>query len=138
MIQNFMSDSLGVMPDRGLVRFVSVGEEYLATNGTTVLGEIETLSRQMCEEGSGIETKRSNTIKRVVSRKASKPEKLNLIPSNRERSRPATSDGKLPTPPLQSPPIPKIPTDLSPLDKKAVKVQKMGRRRSILAMFGKQ
>ncbi|KAL9038454.1 MAG: hypothetical protein Q9214_005273 [Letrouitia sp. 1 TL-2023] len=131
LVQAFMADSLGVTPDRGVVRFVPVAEEDLATNGTTVLGEIETLRQDSGEENR--ETTRSNTIRRGRSRKASRPERLNI----QERSRPGTSSDHVPTPPLLSPPVPAIPTEKSPWDKKAEKVQRMGRRRSFLALFGK-
>ncbi|KAL8713437.1 MAG: hypothetical protein Q9225_006781 [Loekoesia sp. 1 TL-2023] len=125
MIQTFMSELLGVTPDRGIIRFVGISEEYLATNGNTVQGEIDNLSKESSEDTT--DTKRSNTLRRGRSRKSSKPEKLNL----QERSRPGTSD-KIPSPALQSPPMPR---EMSPLDKKAEKVHKMGRRRSFLAMF---
>ncbi|KAL9596076.1 MAG: hypothetical protein Q9219_006024 [cf. Caloplaca sp. 3 TL-2023] len=128
MIQTFMADLLGVTPDRGIIRFVGISEEYLATNGNTIQGEIDNLSKESSEDTT--DTKRSNTLRRGRSRKSSKPEKLNL----QERSRPGTSD-RIQSPPLQSPPIPAIPREMSPLDRKAEKVQKMGRRRSFLAMF---
>ncbi|KAL8834989.1 MAG: hypothetical protein Q9170_003510 [Blastenia crenularia] len=128
MIQNFMADLLGVTPDRGIIRFVGISEEYLATNGNTIQGEIDNMSKETSEDTT--DTKRSNTLRRGRSRKTSKPEKLNL----QERSRPGTSD-KIPSPGLQSPPIPAMPREMSPLDKKAEKVRKMGRRRSFLAMF---
>ncbi|KAL8980197.1 MAG: hypothetical protein Q9205_004651 [Flavoplaca limonia] len=129
MMQTFMADSLGVTPERGVIRFVGIAEEYLATNGNTVLGEIENLSRDSGEDGAN-GAQRSGTVRRGRSRRSSKAEK-NQIPL----SRPATSDNKLISPPPRSPPIPKMPEDQSPLDMKAAKVQKMGRRRSFLAIF---
>lgn len=134
MIQTFMTDSLAVTPDRGVVRFVPIQEEYLATNGTTVLGEIENLSRETNEGNGGADTssKRSGTLRRKLSRQTSRPEKLNL---QQQRSRPGTSE-QLPSPALKSPPIPAMPEDMiGPMDKKAEKVRKMGRRRSFMAMF---
>ena len=128
MIQTYMSDLLGVTPDRGIIRFLGIPEDYLATNGNTVQGEIDNLSKDSSEDTT--DTKRSNTLRRGRSRKSSKPEKLNL----QARSRPGTSD-KIPSPALQSPPVPDMPREMSPMDKKAEKVQKMGRRRSFLAMF---
>lgn len=50
LIQKSMEDVLGVPPQRGLIRFVAVAEENLATNGRTVLGEIEELQRGTQEE----------------------------------------------------------------------------------------
>ncbi|KAI4139355.1 MAG: hypothetical protein L6R39_006328 [Caloplaca ligustica] len=128
MIQTYMSDLLGVTPDRGIVRFVGISEEYLATNGNTVQGEIDNMGKETSEDSG--ENKRSNTLRRGRSRKSSKPEKLNL----QERTRPATSDQASGSA-LMSPPLPAMPRELSPLDKKAGKVQRMGRRRSFLAMF---
>ncbi|KAL8917231.1 MAG: hypothetical protein Q9208_008070 [Pyrenodesmia sp. 3 TL-2023] len=128
MIQTFMSDLLGVAPDRGIVRFVGISEEHLATNGTTVLGEIDNLTKESGEDPT--ENKRSTTLRRGRSRKASKPEKLNL----QERSRPGTSNNYS-SPALVSPSLPSLAREQSPLDKKTEKVQKMGRRRSFLAMF---
>ncbi|KAL9004441.1 MAG: hypothetical protein Q9188_002740 [Gyalolechia gomerana] len=129
MIQTFMSELLGVTPDRGIIRFVGISEEYLATNGNTVQGEIDNLSRGSSEDTT--DTKRSNAVRSGRSRKSLRPEKLNL---QLERSRPVTSD-KVPSPALQSPPLPEMPREMSPLDKRAEKIQKMGRRKSFLAMF---
>jgi len=50
LIQKSMEDVLGVGPQRGLIRFVAVSEENMATNGRTVLGEIEELERESKEE----------------------------------------------------------------------------------------
>lgn len=41
LIQSFMSEILSVPPERGIVRFQPMPEENLATNGTTLLGEVE-------------------------------------------------------------------------------------------------
>ncbi|KAI4255097.1 MAG: hypothetical protein LQ352_002726 [Teloschistes flavicans] len=135
MIQTFMSDSLGVSPDRGIIRFNPISEEYLAHNGTTVLGEIENLSRETSDESNGASgTTRSGTLRRKLSRQNSRPEKLQ-ISSHERSSRPGTSTGII-SPPLKSPPVPALPEVRSlPMDRKAEKVRKMGRRRSFLAMF---
>ncbi|KAL8736910.1 MAG: hypothetical protein Q9181_002206 [Wetmoreana brouardii] len=129
MIQTFMADSLGVNPDRGVVRFVAMPEENLATNGNTVLGEIENLNRETGAD-NGADAKRSGTLRRKLSRQVSRPEKLHL----QESSRPGTSE-RVPSPALKSPPVPALPEDVSLMDKKAEKMRKMGRRRSFLAMF---
>ncbi|CAL8574674.1 hypothetical protein XPA_000629 [Xanthoria parietina] len=128
MMQTFMADSLGVTPERGVIRFVGIAEEYLATNGNTVLGDIENLSRESGEDG-GNGAQRSGTVRRGRSRRSSKAEKLQI-----PLSRPGTSDNMATSPPLKSPPIPRTEAS-SPLDVKAAKVQRMGRRRSFLAMF---
>ncbi|KAL8816423.1 MAG: hypothetical protein Q9223_004563 [Gallowayella weberi] len=120
MIQKFMADSLGVTPERGVVRFVGIAEEYLATNGNTVLGEIENMGKEASEDSAN-GTQRTGTLRRARSRRSSKPEKLQM-PFN---SRPGTSDNKVTSPQRMSPPIPTIPE----------KVPRMGRRRSFLALF---
>lgn len=125
-----MHDAIGVSPDRGVIRFVGVAEEYLATNGTTLLGEIENLNKTSSEENRN-ENSRLGTI-RSRSRRTPKPKDLPL----REVTPPGNK-GAPPTPPLKSPPMPAIPTEKSAMDKRAEKVQRMGRRRSFLAMFGK-
>ncbi|KAL8933602.1 MAG: hypothetical protein Q9211_005689 [Gyalolechia sp. 1 TL-2023] len=129
MIQTFMSELLGVTPDRGIIRFVGISEEYLATNGNTVQGEIDNLSKDSSEDTT--DTKRSTPLRRGRSRKSSRPEKLNL---QLERSRPVTSD-KVASPASRGPPLPDMPREMTPLDKRAEKVQKMGRRKSFLALF---
>ncbi|KAL9010169.1 MAG: hypothetical protein Q9173_004869 [Seirophora scorigena] len=124
MIQTFMSELLGVTPDRGIIRFIGISEEYLATNGNTVQGEIDNLTKDASEDST--DNKRSSTLRRGRSRKPS----LVL----QERSRPGTSDN-ISSPPLMSPPLPAIPREQSPLDMKVEKVQRMGRRRSFLTLF---
>ena len=129
LIQSFMADALGVSPDRGIVRFVGVAEEYLATNGTTVLGEIENLRKTSSEESAVDNHTRHGTMR---GRNRHKPSELPL----REDSALKVFDSG-PSPPLQSPAMPPIPQEMSLLDRKAHKVQKMGRRKSFLAMFGR-
>lgn len=53
MIQAFMTESIGVTPDRGIIKFAAIPEESLAMNGMTVLGDIEQLERQQAEESGG-------------------------------------------------------------------------------------
>lgn len=60
LIQTFMAESIGVSPDRGIIKFVPIPEESLATNGMTILGEIERLEREHAEEG-GSNIKRAMT-----------------------------------------------------------------------------
>ncbi|KAF2715708.1 hypothetical protein K504DRAFT_367914 [Pleomassaria siparia CBS 279.74] len=55
MIQAFMSESIGVPLERGVLKFVAIPDDSLATNGTTILGEIDRIERQQAEEnGSGL------------------------------------------------------------------------------------
>jgi len=81
LIQKSMEQSLGVSPQRGLIRFIAAGEENLATNSRTVLGEIEELERESKEEihsptfRNGHATSKSNEVKRSVSKKDEKDAK---------------------------------------------------------------
>lgn len=130
LIQNFMIDALGVPSERGVVRFVGIPEEYLATNGMTVLGEIESLRKTFGEERR-TDSSRLSTI-RSRGRRASKAQGLG--PGEEKGS---TFRARSPTPPLESPPLPSIALKRSHLDFKTEKVQKMGRRRSFMALFGR-
>jgi hypothetical protein len=60
LIQSFMCESIGVTPDRGIIKFVAIQEDCLAMNGMTILGDIERLERQQAEE-SGTGMKRAMT-----------------------------------------------------------------------------
>ncbi|KAF2092430.1 hypothetical protein NA57DRAFT_82286 [Rhizodiscina lignyota] len=63
LLQSFMSECLSVTADRGIVRFVSIAEENLATNGLTILGEIQKLEKQDNEDFSRI-----HQMRRAISR----------------------------------------------------------------------
>lgn len=55
LMQQFMCESIGVTPERGIIKFIAIQEESLAINGMTVLGEMERLERQQAEEtGTGM------------------------------------------------------------------------------------
>lgn len=45
LVQCFMTESMGVPAERGIVEFAVYQEEGLAVNGTTILGEIERCER---------------------------------------------------------------------------------------------
>ncbi|KAF2124837.1 Tautomerase/MIF [Dothidotthia symphoricarpi CBS 119687] len=65
LIQNFMCESIGVPADRGILKFAPIQEENLATNGITILGEIERLELQHAEENGG--------VKRALTKNSRKP-----------------------------------------------------------------
>lgn len=84
MIQTFMTESIGVSADRGIVKFVPVPEDSLAMGGMTILGEIERLERQHADEtGSNVKRAMTKSSRKSavfktksnmqLSRKASKP-----------------------------------------------------------------
>jgi hypothetical protein len=102
LMQNFMTESIGVTSDRGIVKFVPIAEEGLAMNGMTILGEIERLERQQAEE-SGISP---NAVKRLTMTKASRKSSVFKSKSSIQLSRnPSKANGgarAVVTPPLPS------------------------------------
>lgn len=50
LIQDFMSETLQIPASRGILKFEPAAEENLATNGTTLLQEIEKLEQTTNEE----------------------------------------------------------------------------------------
>lgn len=64
LIQSFMADILAVPPERGILRFQPIPEENLATNGTTVLGEIERIEKSSIDS----DVTAANAIKRAWTR----------------------------------------------------------------------
>ncbi|KAI9655701.1 MAG: hypothetical protein M1829_000613 [Trizodia sp. TS-e1964] len=63
MTQIFLLETLEVEMGRGIIRFVAIGEENLAINGTTVRGEIDALEKRLEEEEGGLR----KTISRKIS-----------------------------------------------------------------------
>ena len=131
LIQSFFATSLGVLPDRGVIRFVGIPEEYFATAGTTVTGHIERL-----QKAPSVPSRQDSETEDVIQRKPSRrdvqnrPPKLSLVPKC--SSMPGS---RMPSPTFRGPAMPAIPDQQSPLDKKAEKVQKAGKRKSIFAAF---
>ena len=70
LIQNFMFESLGVPLERGIIKFVPIQEDCVATNGNTILGEIESLQRQLGEENTGLRRGLTKSSKRSAVSKA--------------------------------------------------------------------
>ncbi|KAF2028919.1 Tautomerase/MIF [Setomelanomma holmii] len=98
LIQQFMSESIGVTPDRGIIKFVPIPEESLATNGMTILGEIERLERQQAEEtGTGL--KRAIT---KSSRKSAVSKAKSSIQLSRNSSKANTTTRAVITPAIPS------------------------------------
>jgi len=141
LLAKSMEESLGVSPERGLIKFVPVPEENFATGGTTLAGAINELDRQLAEEnGTGLKSSLSvSRNKRQSLRSLRSTRKGGDLPNLEEQITPT-----MPTPPVSDrivtppPPIPAIPKTRSVADIKAEKAKKMGRRKSfIAAMFGK-
>ncbi|KAH7406936.1 Tautomerase/MIF superfamily [Phaeosphaeria sp. MPI-PUGE-AT-0046c] len=96
LIQNFMCESIGVTPDRGIIKFVAIQEDSLAMNGMTILGDIERLERQQAEE-SGTGMKRAIT---KSSRKSAVFKAKSSIQLSRNSSKANTGTSAVVSPPL--------------------------------------
>ena len=135
LLHTFLADSLGVSPARGVIRFNRIPDEDMAFNGTTVLGQIENLQKIPSNEPKPGPVLSPFPQKRPSERRGqSRPGDLPL----RETQSVPISRVASPSPgPLQSPILPAIPMQKSAMDLKAEKVQKLGKRRSFMAIFGK-
>jgi hypothetical protein len=100
MIQSFMTESIGVPAHRGVLKFIPIAEDSLATNGMTILGDIERLERlQSDQEGSSM--KRALTKN---SRKSAVSKSKSSIQLSRNNSKAANGVTRaVVTPPLPSP-----------------------------------
>ncbi len=160
-----MASSLGVLPDRGIIRFCAIADEFLATRGTTYSGHIERLQRSRSDEPlkdmvparpeEPMPMEAAPIIPHLTIDKNKKARQslliqtrpsTNPIPKRQFQSEPAS---KAASPTLQrsqpvldpvaprSPPIPSIPWDTNSMDRKASKLQKLGKRKSFFTIFGK-
>ena len=138
LIQAFLAESLGVAATRGVVRFISIPEENLAFNGTTVFGQIENLQKSSPNKDnfsdvaslSGI---RSAMQSRAASRVQSRRQSISKPPSRDGYSFYPTT--RPPSPHLRGPPIPTLPNGTNAMDRRAEKAQKVGKRRSFFGFF---
>ncbi|KAK8190099.1 Tautomerase/MIF superfamily, partial [Phyllosticta capitalensis] len=122
LLQQFLDEILNVTPERGIIRFHPLEEANLATNGRTVLGEIEREQKKQAEA--------NGEVKRPTTKQSRRSFML------RAKTQPPSRNGSMAsasivTPPLASPlpfdvttPIPeRAPStgevkDLSPVDSK--------------------
>lgn len=81
LVQGFMHESLGIAPNRGIIRFEPVSEENLATNGMTTLQEIEDMERSSSEDSKAL---------RTLSRNRSRMSKRAYAPGFMDRGKTAT------------------------------------------------
>jgi hypothetical protein len=142
LLQHWMAENLGVESSRGIVKFAAIPEENLATNGVTVLGEIEALDKHLGFDNVG-GLKRSLTRGRVGSKSKKTSSETSSVPP--PISSQFTPIRMTPSPQLSSvsedaavPPLPSIPSEKSKWDNRADKAQRIGRRRSIIEFFVKQ
>ena len=132
-----MEEGLGVAPSRGVIKFIAISEDNLATDGKTITGEIEEL-----EKGR---TENNPSLQKSLSKNTTKTNRRHSIMSLRTTKNPLPTHNEhgSPTPPLSewervTPPLPPIPSEKSPMDQRAEKAQRMGRRKSFIAsIFGK-
>jgi hypothetical protein len=98
LIQNFMAESIGVPLDRGMIKFVPIQEECLATNGMTVLGDIERLEQQQAEANGGLARALTKSSRKSAVTKAKSSFQL-----ARKSSKADTHVRSAITPPIPSP-----------------------------------
>lgn len=135
LLQTFLADSLGVAPARGVIRFTPIPDQDLAFNGTTVLGQIENLQKSVGKDTTPAPAPAPALTafpQKKQSKRQAKPKDLPLRQGI--HSQPVS---RVASPAMQSPPLPAIPTQKSAMDLKAQRAQKLGKRRSLLAMFGR-
>ena len=82
LIQSFMSDTLGVTPDRGIIRFQTIPEENMAISGRTILGEIERLEKQQAEENGGLRCAMTKSSRKLVVMRSKSSLQLSRSNSN--------------------------------------------------------
>jgi len=134
-----MEEALGPAPERGLIRFCAVPEENFATSGKTVAGQIDDLEKEVAEDNINLR----KSLSRGVAPKAKRRQSARSLRSMKIGSQLPTHDEQMPTPPasasFDNPPLPEIPRDMSSMDRKAEKVQKIGRRKSFISsIFGRK
>lgn len=142
-----MRESLGVPPDRGIVRFIGVAEEYLATNGVTILGEIENLSKNSSDDSAVDSQSRHGASKGRASRRTqlkskvtplrehgasdegveSADDTLSPLPSSRTSRKPSVPQGTISIEPANH----------SDDNNRENLPKRLGKRKSFLALFGK-
>jgi len=135
LLAKVMEEALGVVPNRGIIRFLAIPEENLATDGRTIAGEIEELEKETADTNT--------SLQRSLSRGAPKSKRRNSIRSLRatKHQLPTHNERVSPVSPMserETPTLPAMPSEKSPMDRRAEKAQKMGRRKSFIAtIFGK-
>lgn len=139
LLGTHMSEELGVNARRGAIKFQVIAEENLANDGRTVAGEIEELEKEISENNLNLQ--RSLSRGTTKSRKRQSMKSLRGLKNGGQLS--THNESMTPTPPMSrhenTPPMPDFPPPAtSKIDRKAEKVQKMGKRKSFIAtIFGK-
>jgi len=129
LLQRELHEALGVVPERGVIRFVGVAEENLATNGRTVAAEIEELEKDIAVENASLRRSLSRNRPTGMPKQGSRSMRnlRNPLPTHNERLTPPLSeaDDIMPAPQITR-------------DRMQDKGHRMGRRRSFMAaVFGR-
>ena len=165
LLQVFFNDNLGVPSHRGIVKFVAIAEENLASGGITVADKGERACKKVDLPKAGEKTEAEKERDRNRRRKtiggpnpATPP--LDIHPdaqgeeadyvgllgrvrsrsrnSEKRRSRKSSAVGvTVIAAKDEMPPLPPIPTEKSSLDLMAEKMQKTGKRRSLIGLFSR-
>jgi hypothetical protein len=88
-----MQDALGVTPSRGVIKFVAIPEECYATNGKTIIGEIEELVKEEEDSGGwhkGVRSNSQNGICEYPAKTKKKPSLRNLRSFSLRKKRDST------------------------------------------------
>jgi len=138
IVAKAMEDNLGVGPERGVIKFQAIAEENVATNGKTIAGEIEDLRKESMDSNPswlrGDERRASQSRSRRQSMKSARSSARNSQLPTQFESIPLESDGgEVGSESPRAPP----PLEHSPLGPKGDKIPKMGKRKSLMALFGK-
>ncbi|KAH8815672.1 Tautomerase/MIF superfamily [Xylogone sp. PMI_703] len=133
ILQEAIKHALGVVPQRGIIRFIPIPEENYATNGRTVAGELEDLIIATAKDSTANTGSLRGGRNDIKKSKRSMPNLRHMYPPP-----------DIPLPPTPTvggaiiPPIPPIPVEKSLMDRKAEKVRRVGRRKSLKTMiFGR-
>lgn len=127
LTQSFLADVLGVQASRGVIRFSGISKGSLASDGRTVLGDMEHAEKPIVE--------RRTHLRRVLSR------------THRRRSKQTETgedvDAPEPSSPLlaefttQPPPPPQRSHEDARPKSKTERMRRLGSRKSLLGLFGR-
>ena len=72
LLAKSMEETLGVRPERGVIKFQAVAEENLATNGQTLAGMVEDLEREMSDDNTNLIRSISRATKKGLKRQSTR------------------------------------------------------------------
>lgn len=137
LIQNALQDLLGIPPALGVIVYIPVPEDNLATNGVTVRGEISRLERNEVTglERNDLESPKSPTLFKTISRGMSrlKTGSGQSAPLSQSSTAGVTSPRSNPrSEPLRSPDMTK-PAETMPGEEKAQGLRKRDSLRGLVS-----